>query len=539
VARPDEDVDVEFDDDLGDVDDGEAQSREQRDDAEPPKFTSTVIVVGGGRGGVGKSVVATNVAVYLAQLGKQVILVDADPTAANLHTQCGVSAGANLLNLEDQKSFERALVETDIPGLTLLPATHDSVRPEVPLRGNRRNRWLLRLRSLPTEFLVIDVGPGHSGFVVDMLLAADLPITVTAPEPPAIEATYRLLRAMYISRLRRNVARDRLHVTFTERMLVEIGRLPSPLMLVRALAKTDSRLAAFAWSECQRLRLYVVVNQTRMRLDLELGTWMAELARTHYGLRLEELGHIEQDDAVWLAVRRKRPLLVDSPASKSARNLERIARRVLALSMAKERTEVQPLPPLVPDLYEVLHVARSASDEDVRRAYKKQREVYSPTSVAISSLFSPETLRAQESRLDEAYDTLLDPIRRRAYDLSNFPDLVADVNLTQGDRPPLAAEQLLMRSELLREIGPDTEFTGALLRKVREANGIDLEEIAAKTKIARMHLDAIENEEPRNLPAMVYIRGFVIEFAKYLRLDPQQVQRTYLRRVEAKLTQQR
>jgi flagellar biosynthesis protein FlhG len=69
------------------------------------------------------------------------------------------------------------------------------------------------------------------------------------------------------------------------------------------------------------------------------------------------------------------------------------------------------------------------------------------------------------------------------------------------------------------------------LKRVRESQGVDLLEISAKTKIARMHLAAIEDEEYQDLPAMVYVRGFLAEIAKFLKLDPAQVQRTYARRM--------
>jgi flagellar biosynthesis protein FlhG len=68
---------------------------------------------------------------------------------------------------------------------------------------------------------------------------------------------------------------------------------------------------------------------------------------------------------------------------------------------------------------------------------------------------------------------------------------------------------------------------------VRESQGVELAEIAARTKIARTHLAAIEEEQFGQLPASVYVRGFLAEMAKFLRLDPAQVQKTYLRRMRA------
>ena len=93
----------------------------------------------------------------------------------------------------------------------------------------------------------------------------------------------------------------------------------------------------------------------------------------------------------------------------------------------------------------------------------------------------------------------------------------------------------MLQHELAREIGPETEFTGALLRKVREAYGIEISEISGRTKIGKAHLVAIEEDDFASLPAAVYVRGFVAELAKFLRLDPPQVQRTYLRRMRERL----
>jgi flagellar biosynthesis protein FlhG len=492
-----------------------------------------VIAVGGGRGGVGKSLVAGNLAVYFAQLGKSVVLVDGDATGGNLHAHFGVAA-ASSPEPEDATALQQALIPTSIPGLSILPAPHDAVEPPLALRAGRKVRWLARLRGLPAEYLIIDAGPGHGSFALDVMAAADVALCVTVPEPPAIETTYRYLRASFRRHLRKSIVRDRFRIHLLDRALRELGTLPSPLELVRALAKIDRTLGEIAWSEANRLRHALVVNQTRVRTDLELGGWMSGLAWRHYGLRLDEIGHVEHDDTVWLTVRRNRPLLVDAPTSKAARNIERIARRVLALgTLRSDRESVPPaLPADPPTHYTVLGITRSASDEEVRRAYKRQREVYASGGLAISSLLNEAQQKSEQARLDEAYDTLLDPIRRRAYDLSTFHDQDEPASVgARSVRPALAAEQLMLQGELAREIGPDTDFTGTLLRKVRESQGIELSEISARTKIGRTYLAAMEDERFGDLPAIVYVRGFLAELAKFLKLDPAQVQKTYLRRM--------
>src|SRR5277367_4955051 len=97
------------------------------------KSVGRFIAVGGGRGGVGKSLVAVNLAVYFAQLGKAVVLVDADPAGSNLHSHFGLRAARTEPDVDTDgvDAMKRALVPTTVPGLSLLPSAHDTVRPRL------------------------------------------------------------------------------------------------------------------------------------------------------------------------------------------------------------------------------------------------------------------------------------------------------------------------------------------------------------------------------------------------------------------------
>jgi flagellar biosynthesis protein FlhG len=261
---------------------------------------------------------------------------------------------------------------------------------------------------------------------------------------------------------------------------------------------------------------------------------MGEMSKRYLGVALETVGYVEHDDAVWLSVRKSRPLLIDNPTSKGARNLERIARRALALLTVEPAAGAEPDDALTAEqtLYDVLGMHRGATDEELRRAYKRTRENYLSGSLALSSLLGSEALRREQVRIEEAHDTLLDPLKRRAYDASTFPEEAQETPRKPSvDHQALEAERQMMRSELAREINAETEFTGRLLAKVREARGIEIEEIAKATKISIAYLKAIEAEAFSELPAMVYTRGFVQELAKYLKLDAAQVTKTYLLRL--------
>jgi len=502
-----------------------------------PRNVRHVIAVGGGRGGVGKSVLATNLAVYLAQLGRSVLLVDADPTGAELHTMLGIELVQQpRAAVPRDGALEEDLtpVQTPVPGLMLLPQLY-TPGSTVPIRPGRKPRWARRLRQLDVDYVLLDLGAGTSPATLDLFLSADTGLCVTAPEPPSVEATYRFARALFQRQIRRTLVKDRFKMRLVERAQAELAPLPAPQDLVRAIARYDVGVGELGANELAKLHLRLVVNGVRLRTDSELGQAMCDMAQRHLGVSFDHVGHIEHDDSVWLSVVRRRPLLIDSPTSKSARNMERIARRVLALATTREQaraTRPISLLPAEPNLYDVLWTHRGATDEEVRRAYKRQRDLYQPSSLALTSLLSESELSQEQARIEEAHDTLLDPIRRRAYDLSVFPD-ESDAKPHKKGAPDGAveAERAMLRQELARELNAETEFTGKLLAKVRESQGIEIEDIAEHTKISSAHLRAIEAEDFRNLPALVYTRGFVQQVAKYLKLDPAQVARTYLRRM--------
>ncbi len=498
-----------------------------------------VIAVGGGRGGVGKSLLTVNLGVYMAQLGRRVLIADADLSGSSLHIQLGLDRPP----LADREAVELLSVEpvmTSVPGLRLLPSPFDPAAAS-PFRPGRKARWLTRLRSLPADYILIHLGAGTSPATLDLMLAADVGLCVTAPDPAAVEATYRFVRSLYLRRLRKALMKERFKLRIVERALQDLGPLPAPVDVVRAIARQDTTLSDLAAAEMRRVRPRLVVSQTRLRADVELGASMQAMAERFLGITVEYVGHVEYDDQAWLTARRRRPLLVDSPTAKSARNLERIARRVVGLvSSLEQRLNESPPQPRDrrPTLYDVLGVSRGVPDEEVRRAYKRQRELFQPGSLPLVSLIDDGQLRSELAQIQEAYDTILDPARRQAYNLSAFPDQ-GDDQAPPPSRSPISHDQLMQQSELSRELHPETEYTGPLLRKVRESQGVELAEIASSTKITGVHLVALEEERYDELPAEVYVRGFVQQLARQLKLDPAQVVKTYLRRMREALAARR
>jgi flagellar biosynthesis protein FlhG len=472
-----------------------------------------IFVVTGGKGGLGKTVLAANLGVYLASVGRRALLVDADPQGANAHTLVGVP--------RSDARRSREPIDTAVPGLRLLHTGADEGL--AALRRKKSTRALFdELATFPgIDYAVVDLGTATSRAAIAALLRAHSPILVTLPEPTALESTYRVIsRAFLAAMLERTVGADRLVIASRARQL---GGAPAPIDLWRSLEDDGHPLADDVRAAMETFRIGLVLAQTRLRADLDLGDAVRSTIRRRLGIAVEYLGHVEYDDTVWSCVRARKLLLVESPGTKAAKNIEKIARRLLAIESGKHRSQRREVPP--ESHHDLLEVERGATEEEVRRAYKRSREVYADGSLATYGLFEPAEIAALRARLDEAHDVLLDPARRRPYELSAFPPSAehdAPLSAVSASDEPLPPPP---------DITPDTAFTGAILRAVRESQGVRLDEISGRTKVGIGYLVAIEADDFDALPAPVYVRGFVGELAKFLGLDAPHVARTYVRRL--------
>ena len=491
-----------------------------------------LIAFAAGRGGTGRSLIAANVAIYLAQAGKKVVAVDADPAGGPLHQLLGAprpTRGYGELLRGRAQDFSELVVDTPIAGVRLVGGENSIFGSMKAKQGAKV--VLAAIRALEADYVVLDLGTPESTLGIDLWLAANLPVLVTLPDPASIEASYRFIKSAFVRKLRTTRGLDRLIANPS-------GPAPAAVDVYRT-ARDNGGPAERLKDEIRAFRPRFIVNQTRALADLKLGLWMQTAAR-------RRLGHVESDETVWLAARRRRPLLAEYPEAKVAKNIERITRRLLSSESERERGYIATPLRLEEEQthYEVLETEPGVSDEEVRRAYRNLKDIYSTSSPVVAGLYDDTELAALHARANAAHDTLFAPERRRLYDLA-LPeaDLARAVRAaahagrrgalgsggetSNGDRRELRNES----PDPVIEIGD--EVTGAILRKIRESRGIDLAEISQRTKISERHLRSIEDERFADLPAAVYVRGFVTEYARMLRIDTTRVAELYLRRFRA------
>jgi helix-turn-helix protein/DnaJ-like protein len=175
--------------------------------------------------------------------------------------------------------------------------------------------------------------------------------------------------------------------------------------------------------------------------------------------------------------------------------------------------------------YSVLGIGPRATPEQVERAYRHAAGLYDEESLATYSLLDGDERQQARARVEAAYAVLRDAGRRHEYDLSlglagagSPPTFAAPVETS----PPPAQAALVVLPDPL---------TGADLRRFRESRGITLRDIAAASKVGVRYLEYIEAERLEVLPAPVYLRGFVQEYARVVGLDPRPTAESYVTRI--------
>lgn len=191
------------------------------------------------------------------------------------------------------------------------------------------------------------------------------------------------------------------------------------------------------------------------------------------------------------------------------------------------------------NFYEILEIPADATIQQIERAYRIARATYQPTSTATYTIFSDEENQGILQRIEEAQTVLSDPRRRREYDARLRREGVPGAGNGRSEAQPSLRDTVprgLMGNgpepELEEPVPDDGVYDGSVLHRARISRGIELEEIAAITKISESYLTCIEADRYQDLPSPVYVRGFVRELAKCLRLNPKLVVESYMARYE-------
>lgn len=239
------------------------------------------ISITSGKGGVGKSNVATNLCLALAKLGKKVLILDADLGLANVDMLMGVKPRFNLQHVTTGQKTLWEIVTDGPMGIKIIPGA-TGVQELADLDTEQREHLMEKLGVLEDQFdfMIMDTGAGLSKNVVGIASACDTVLIVTTPEPTAIMDAYSMVKVVH-------------------------------------QANSDAYMK-------------LVINMANSAQEaVKTAESMTKVTRQFLNVSLDFLGFIPYDPHVKEAVQHWQPFTLRSPHCAASRQVEAIARKLL------------------------------------------------------------------------------------------------------------------------------------------------------------------------------------------------------------------
>ncbi|HEU4685398.1 MAG TPA: P-loop NTPase [Nitrospira sp.] len=277
-----------------------------------------IVSVASGKGGVGKSVVASNLALLLAKQGYRVVLADLDVGGADCHVLFGCLRPSHTLSDFIERRLEGlgdAVQPLSLhPRLGLIAGTGETLAT-ANMSYAKKKRLVRHLRGLDTDVVVADIGAGTGYHALDFFLMADLHLLVATPDPTSVLDLYRFVKLAAVRLvLSHFVAHGAVAETLAEHDFTAVGQV------LEAVGKIDEEGRQTAQFVLADLKPALVLNRVSGRSRVNVGQLQQLLAR-YIGGSLSLLGEIPDDDAVGQSIRHYLPVVERAPGSPSAKAL--------------------------------------------------------------------------------------------------------------------------------------------------------------------------------------------------------------------------
>lgn len=300
-----------------------------------------LIAVGGGKGGIGKSMLAANLSLALASLGREVVALDMDLGGADLHLQFGLrSINRSLNDFIDHKyeSLEEVRMNTAYKNLSVI-ATDSSRLGVANIKHSHKEKIIRHLGKLNCDVVVVDLGANVSFDVLDLFSSADQRLVVTSIEPTSILEAYSLIKLSLYRRIRhfanefipRNSDLGQTIAAFLfETGKTDNGGPKNVWQLVEALGARDEELKNQLLKLIYRYRVDLVINMSESENDRNIGATIAKLCQQNLIVSIQNSYLIPWDKRVRDAARRLLPVLAGEAHGAVGRALLSIAADVSA-----------------------------------------------------------------------------------------------------------------------------------------------------------------------------------------------------------------
>ncbi len=288
-----------------------------------------VIPIASGKGGVGKSLLAANLAVALGEAGARVVLADLDLGGSNLHLILGIRnppVGIGTFLTDSSIDFGDLVLDTDFQGVSFIAG--DAEIPGLAnIAASQKKMLLSRLGKMEADFLVLDLGAGTSYNILDFFLVAPRGVVITAPNATSMVNAYLFLKNASFRLIQTSLPRkgpgDKYLQSLKKRQEGS-KRIYIPQLLSH-LKSIDPEGHGAAREALRRFQPRLVMNMLDDPKDADKALRLRRSCQQYLDIDLEHLGVMYRDELQDVALGSGLPIVRYKPGSVLAQAVHRIA----------------------------------------------------------------------------------------------------------------------------------------------------------------------------------------------------------------------
>ena len=284
------------------------------------KKIPVIWAVGGGKGGVGKSIIGTFIAFWLSRMGKKTVLVDTDLGGANVHTLMGIKNPPRSLNdflAKKYSSLNDICIDSEVNGLRLITGAGEILSLANP-KFAQKIKIMKGILKLDADQVILDLGAGSSYNTLDFFLMAEKKLVVVTPQPTSIQNAYSFIRGAVYRRLSQLTSRDP-----SISALIQTAMNPKNELQMRTIKELCQVIEDLEGAEASKeikkdlgkIRPIIVTNMVREPSDKNAGKIVQLVAEKYLTIRSENFGTVVYDRQIEQMISEMIPLVRISQSS--------------------------------------------------------------------------------------------------------------------------------------------------------------------------------------------------------------------------------
>jgi flagellar biosynthesis protein FlhG len=352
-----------------------------------------IIPVASGKGGVGKSLVAANLAIALGKAGKKVIIADLDLGASNLHLVLGQQAPKAGLGtyLSGSIDFSAIILDTNYENVQFIPG--DAEIPGLTaMKISQKNDIIKKLQNLDTDFLIVDLGAGTHTSILDFFLLSPQGIIVTSPTVTATLDAYLFLKNAIFRLMYNSFKKNSKAYKFLENLKSDAHSLQRIYIpkLIDTLMQVDPQSTEVFRRRIARFKPRLILNMIDDPKDADKAQKIRRSCTEYLGLELEHLGIIYRDSLQDIALASRLPIVIYKPNAMLSQAIFRISEKIAFSETIRFDSDGN---------YDSFQYAESEAQEDFENKMTYIEELLGTGALTMNEL--AETIKTQQYEISQ------------------------------------------------------------------------------------------------------------------------------------------